>query len=66
MADYRLTQSGEEVQNILNNATPQSELTAETQRAELAEQTLQGNIDNEETRAKGAERTLQEKSMPKP
>lgn len=60
MADYRLTQSGEEVQNILNNATSQSELTAETQRAELAEQTLQGNIDNEETRAKGAERNLQE------
>ena len=60
MADYRLTKSGEEVQNILDNATPQSELTAETQRATEAEQTLQGNIDNEETRAKGAERTLQE------
>ena len=42
MADYRLTQSGDEVQNILNNATPQSDLTAETERAQGAEQTLQG------------------------
>jgi hypothetical protein len=60
MADYRLTQTGEQVQNILDTATPQSELTAETQRAEQAEQALQGNIDDEETRAKGAERTLQQ------
>ena len=47
MADYRLTQSGDEVQNILDNATPQSELTAETERALGAEQTLQGNINAE-------------------
>ena len=56
MADYRLTQSGDEVQNILNTSTPQSDLTAETERAQGAEQTLQGNIDAEETRAKAAEK----------
>ena len=59
MADYRLTQSGDEVQSILNNSTPQSDLTAETQRAELAEQTLQGNIDIEERDRKAADVTLQ-------
>ena len=60
MADYRLTQSGDEVQNILNNATPQSDLTAETERAQGAEQTLQGNIDIEERDRKAADVTLQE------
>lgn len=60
MADYRLTQSGDEVQSILNNSTPQSDLTAETQRAELAEQTLQGNIDIEERDRKAADNTLQQ------
>ena len=44
MADYRLTQSGDQVQEILNNAAMQSNLTAEQERAELAEQTLQNNI----------------------
>jgi hypothetical protein len=52
MADYRLTQSGDEVQRILDNATPQSELAAETQRATEAEQTLQQNI-NTEAQARG-------------
>ena len=60
MADYRLTQSGEEVQNILNNATPQSDLTAETNRAEQAEQLLQCNIDAEERDRKAADVTLQQ------
>ena len=60
MADYRLQQTGDEVQNILNTATPQSDLTAETNRAQGAEQTLQGNIDAEETRAKAEEHTLQQ------
>ena len=46
MADYRLTQSGDEVQEILNNSTPQSELTAETERATGAENQLQQNINN--------------------
>ena len=44
MADFRLRQSGDEVQNILDNATPQSELTAETERATGAEHQLQNNI----------------------
>ena len=47
MEDYRLTQTGQEVQDILDGAAMQSDLTAEKERAELAEQTLQGNIDNE-------------------
>ena len=46
MADYRLSQSGDEVQQILDNATPQSELTAETERATGAENQLQQNINN--------------------
>ena len=60
MADYRLSQSGNEVQEILNTATPQSDLTQETQRAEQAEQALQGNIDIEERDRKAADVTLQE------
>ena len=60
MADYRLEQTGDQLQEILNTATPQSDLTAETNRAQGAEQTLQGNIDAEETRAKAEEHTLQQ------
>ena len=63
MADYRLTQSGEEVQNILNNSTPVSDLNAEVARAQGAEQALQGdintlqqNLTTEEGRAKAAEK----------
>ena len=56
MADFDLTQTGQEVQNILDGAAMQTDLTAEVDRAELAEQTLQGNIDIEETRAKAAEK----------
>ena len=59
MADYRLTQTGDQVQEILNNATPQSDLTAETERAQGAEQTLQGNIDIEERDRKAADVILQ-------
>ena len=44
MADYRLSQSGDEVQEILNNSTPQADLNAETERAQQAEQQLQNNI----------------------
>ena len=59
MADYRLTQSGNEVQQILNHAVMQSELTSESERAAGAEQQLQDNI-NEETRLRGnADSTLQ-------
>ena len=60
MADYRLTQSGDEVQRILDNATPQSELTAETERAQQAEQQLQTNIDSEEQSRQQADTTLQQ------
>jgi hypothetical protein len=59
MEDYRLDQSGQEVQNILDGAAMQSDLTAENDRAELAEQGLQGNIDIEERDRKAADVTLQ-------
>lgn len=45
MEKYNLEQTGQQVQNILNEATTQSELTAETERAQLAEQQLQNDID---------------------
>ena len=60
MEKFNLTQTGEDVQQILNNATPQSDLTTEIERAQAAEQTLQGNIDAEELRAKAAERDLEQ------
>ena len=44
MADYRLTQSGDEVQEILDNAVMQSQLNAETERATGKENQLQNNI----------------------
>ena len=56
MADFDLTQSGQEIQNILDGAAMQTDLTAEIERAEQAEQQLQSNIDIEETRAKAAEK----------
>ena len=59
MADYRLTQSGDEVQNILDNATPQSDLTAETERATGAETQLQQNINSEQNAREQADITLQ-------
>ena len=46
MADYRLTQSGDEVQNILDNAAMRSQVTQETERATGAENQLQQNINN--------------------
>lgn len=60
MEDYRLTQTGQEVQDILNGAVMPADLAAEKDRAELAEQALQGKIDDEEARAKGEEGTLQD------
>jgi hypothetical protein len=56
MEDYRLEQSGQEVQHILNTSTPQNDLDAEILRAGQAEQALDGKIDAEETRAKAAEK----------
>lgn len=55
MEDYRLEQTGAEVQEILNTSTPQADLTAETERAQEAESVLGGRIDDEELRAKAAE-----------
>ena len=67
MADYRLSQSGDEVQGILNNAAMRSQVTQETERATGAENQLQQNINSntqaigtEETRAKGRENELQQ------
>ena len=67
MADYRLSQSGDEVQSILNNAAMRSQVTQETERATGAENQLQQNINSntqaigtEETRAKGRENELQQ------
>ena len=67
MADYRLTQSGDEVQSILNNAAMRAQLNEETERATGAENQLQQNINSntqaigtEETRAKGRENELQQ------
>ena len=59
MADYRLTQSGDEVQNILNTATPVSSLQEETERATGAENQLQQNINSESEARQGADTTLQ-------
>ena len=60
MSDYRLPFTGEQVEEILTTATRQSDLTAETNRAEQAEQILQGNIDAEERDRKAADVTLQQ------
>ena len=60
MADYRLKQSGDEVQSILDNAVMQSELTAESTRATDAEQTLQGNINTESETRGNADTLLQQ------
>ena len=60
MADYRLKQSGDEVQNILDNAAMQAQLTEETERAQQAEQQLQTNIDNEAQSRQQADTTLQQ------
>jgi hypothetical protein len=59
MADYRLTQSGEEVQRILNTATPVSSLEEESERAQLAEAQLQQNIDAEALAREQADTDLQ-------
>ena len=59
MADYRLTQSGDQVQSILNNAAMQEALANETTRAEEAEQQLQTNINTEAGARQQADATLQ-------
>ena len=49
MADYRLTQSGDEVQNILDNAAMRSQVTQETERASGVENQLQQGINTVQT-----------------
>lgn len=56
MEDYRLEQSGQEVQDILNGAAMQVDLNSEVERATEAENILDGKIDAEEERAKAAEK----------
>ena len=60
MADYRLPFTGEQVEQILTNATPQSSLTQETQRATEAEQQLQSNINQEAETRGNADLQLQQ------
>ena len=60
MADYRLTQSGDEVQEILNNSTPQADLNAETERATGAEHQLQNNINTVQQNLNGEARTREQ------
>ena len=58
---YRLSQTGKEVQALLDKVTPNEEaITQEQQRAEGAEQQLQTNIETEQQRAETAEQQLQE------
>ena len=60
MADYRLKQSGNEVQDILDTAAMRAQLTAETERAQQAEQQLQTNIDSQAQSRQQADTTLQQ------
>ena len=60
MEDYRLEQTGQEVQDILNGAATQSDLTAEVERAQGSEGTLQDNIDAEELARQTADGHLQD------
>ena len=60
MADYRLTQSGDEVQEILNNSTPQADLNAETERATGAEHQLQQNINTVQQNLNGEATTREQ------
>ena len=59
MADYRLSQSGDEVQGILDNAAMRAQLNAETERATGAETQLQQNINSEQSAREQADITLQ-------
>ena len=56
---YRLSQTGKEVQQLLDQVTPNEQaIAAETQRAEAAESQLQGNIDSEAQARQEAERAI--------
>ena len=60
MADFRITQTGEQLQHILDNAVMEQDFNNEVSSREGADQTLHENIDAEETRAKAAEKALQD------
>ena len=56
---YRLTQTGKQVQDLLDQVDPNKEaIAAETTRAEAAEQTLQDNIDAEQAAREAADAAL--------
>ena len=58
---YRLTQTGKQVQDLLDQVTPNEQAIAnEQQRAEAAEQQLQGNIDAEAQARQDADGALQQ------
>ena len=57
---YRLSQTGKEVQQLLDQVTPNEQaIAAETQRGEAAESQLQGNIDLEAQARQDADAALQ-------
>ena len=57
---YRLTQTGKEVQDLLDQVTPnETAIAAETSRAMEAEQALSGDVSAEQSRAEAAEAILQ-------
>jgi len=60
MADYRLPFTGEQVEEILSTATPQSTLTQEIHRATEAEGQLQSNINQEAETRGNADLQLQQ------
>lgn len=60
MEDYRLEQTGQEVQRILNGAAMDANLQAEVERATEAEGRLQGNIDAEAQARQDADGLLQQ------
>ena len=60
MEDYRLEQTGQEVQRILNGAAMDANLQAEVERATDAEGTLQDNIDAEAQARQDADGLLQQ------
>ena len=64
MEDYRLEQSGQEVQDILNGAAMQVDLNSEVERATEAENILDGKIDAEEERAKVLKKPMPTTSTP--
>ena len=57
---YRLTQTGKQVQDLLDQVTPNEvNIAAETQRATAAEQAIHGDVSAETTRAESSEAALQ-------